>query len=275
MAARSILAFSVLSVIATFVACGTDDPEGGDSPSGDGGSSSREDGAAVADATPDTSPGPEDAGADTASETPDAAWVGPDGGIAGAMNFFVTSRGKGSGGDFRANPSDADGLAGADAFCKSLAEAVSPVLGAKTWRAYLSTATVTARSRIGNGPWINAKGVVIATSTAILHDEGATNALSLETNLDEYGNQVSIMSPNVHDILTGATAAGGSAAAHCANWTSSATNTSGQVGHSNRNGGGAARTSWNSAHASAGCAEMGANSVRSGGGRGSIYCFAN
>jgi hypothetical protein len=192
------------------------------------------------------------------------------------MTFFVTSRGKGQGGDFRANAGDADGLAGADAFCKELANAVSPVLGAKTWRAYLGTANTTPRSRIGAGPWVNAKGVTIATSVANLHDEGAMNMLSLTTNLDEYGVPVPSGGgggvPQLHDILTGATAAGASAAATCNNWTSSATNVGGQVGHSNRIGGGAG-TSWNAAHATQGCAEMGANSVRSGGGRGSIYCF--
>ena len=77
------------------------------------------------------------------------------------MTFFVTSAGPGKGGDL-------GGLAGADAHCQSLAQAVGA--GNKTWRAYLSTNArgganpVQARDRIGNGPWKNAKGVVIATS---------------------------------------------------------------------------------------------------------------
>ncbi|MBX3260061.1 MAG: hypothetical protein KIS78_14905 [Labilithrix sp.] len=272
MAARSLVSFALLAAasaaVVTFAACGSDDsdvtPPDASSPAEDGGDE------AATDAD-----GPADAGLDAPVVVPDAGWVGPDGGISGAMNFFVTSKGKGNGGDFRADPSDADGLAGADAFCKSLAEAVSPVLGAKTWRAYLSTSTVTARSRIGPGPWVNAKGVVIANDTAHLHDEGAPNLLSLDTNLDENGEPVPISGPNEHDILTGATASGGSAADTCANWTSSATDVKGQVGHSNRNGGGSAPTSWNASHASFGCAEAGENSVRRGGGRGSIYCFAN
>lgn len=198
--------------------------------------------------------------------------VGPDGGVTTAMTFFVTSKGAGKGGDFRANANDVDGLAGADAFCKSLANAVSPILGAKNWKAYLGAGNVTPRSRIGQGPWVNAKGVVIATSIANLHDEGGMNNLKLETNLDELGQPVPIQNPNVHDILTGATAAGGNGA-NCANWTSSAPNGGAVVGHSNRAGGGQAPTSWNAAHALNGCAEQGNNSVRSGGGRGSIYCF--
>ena len=64
------------------------------------------------------------------------------------MSFFVTS----------SNPKGGNlgGLAGADAVCQSLAQAVGA--GGKTWRAYLSTSTVDAKSRIGNGPWHNFKG---------------------------------------------------------------------------------------------------------------------
>lgn len=233
-----------------------------------------------------TSGGPADsAAADTstadAGDGGDAGWVGPDGGVAASMTFFVTSKGKGKGGDFRAAAGDADGLAGADAFCKSLANAVSPVLGAKTWKAYLSTDAVTARSRIGAGPWYNAKGVMIASSLANLHDEpaGAKNALSETTDLDELGNKVAIANPNVHDILTGANLAGMSVNGfNCANWTSSATNGKAMVGHANRAGGGTNPMSWNSAHEITGCKEPPAagnanGTVAVGGGRGSIFCF--
>jgi hypothetical protein len=196
-------------------------------------------------------------------------FVGPDGGVASKMNFFVTSKGNGKGGDFRAAAGDADGLAGADAFCKSLAEAVSPVLGAKTWRAYLSTNAVTARSRIGNGPFYNAKGTVVASSVALLHDEGGMNMLSGPNSLDELGNTVPT---NVHDVLTGTLANGSAAPGTCSNWTSSAAaGVTANVGHCNRQGGGAVPTSWNAAHGSAGCSVA---ALQSTGGRGSIYCFA-
>ena len=58
------------------------------------------------------------------------------------MGFFVTS----------ANPKGGNlgGLAGADAVCQSLAQAAGA--GGKTRHAYLSTSTVDAKSRIGNGP---------------------------------------------------------------------------------------------------------------------------
>src|SRR5207302_8377551 len=83
------------------------------------------------------------------------------------MTFFITSVGSGKGGDL-------GGLAGADAHCQQLAAAAGA--GNRTWRAYLSSSTnaanpsqtVNARDRIGNGPWQNAKGVVIAQNVADL-----------------------------------------------------------------------------------------------------------
>jgi hypothetical protein len=197
-----------------------------------------------------------------------------DGGVVFAgMGFFVTSRGKGLGGDFRQDAGDTDGLAGADAFCKSLATAISPTLGAKNWRAYLSTTAVNARSRIGLGPWANSKGVVIAANLAQLHDDAGTNLLTFTTDLDEGGNPVPIAGPNVHDILSGTQEDGTVfAGQHCNNWTSSAaTAFTARVGHANRMGGGMVPTSWQSAHNTSGCSVAG---VASGGGRGSIYCFS-
>src|SRR6476620_3880988 len=83
-----------------------------------------------------------------------------------AMSFFVSSVGPGKGGDL-------GGLAGADAHCQALAKAAGST--STNWAAYLSTtepggnAGVNARDRIGNGPWKNAKGVVVATSVENLH----------------------------------------------------------------------------------------------------------
>src|ERR1700719_297649 len=94
------------------------------------------------------------------------------------MSFFITSVGSGKGGDL-------GGLAGADAHCQALAQTAGA--GNKTWRAYLSTNgrgganAVNARDRIGNGPWQNAKGAVVAASVADLHSDntkmGKANAL--------------------------------------------------------------------------------------------------
>src|SRR4051795_3982842 len=107
-------------------------------------------------------------------------------GGAAAMTFFVTSTGVGNGADL-------GGLAGADRHCQTLAAAAGA--GSRTWRAYLSTnaaapgGAVNARDRIGNGPWQNFKGTVIATSVADLHSDNAK--LGRENSLTERGTQVS------------------------------------------------------------------------------------
>ncbi len=78
---------------------------------------------------------------------------------------------------------------------------------------------------------------------------------------------------NEHDILTGSTLDGGlSVGANCNDWTSSTGANSVRVGHCNRAGGGQFPTSWNSAHTLTSCTEQG---VKSGGGRGSFYCFVS
>ncbi|MEO7733748.1 MAG: hypothetical protein ABIY55_22480 [Kofleriaceae bacterium] len=189
------------------------------------------------------------------------------------FSFFITSAGNPSGGDFRRTPADTDGLAGADAFCQSKAAAAVPASASRQWRAYLSTDTINAKDRIGAGPWFNRNGVMVAASITALLDP-AMNLISKATGLDETGATVPGRgdTPNQHDILTGSTAAGIAAAAHCQNWTSSAaTGDVAQVGHFDRMGGGDDPMSWSTAHVTQGCA---AASFPPTGGRGSIYCFA-
>ena len=187
------------------------------------------------------------------------------------MSFFITSAGPGRGADL-------GGVAGADAHCRSLAEAVGE--GNRTWHAYLSTsamggqAAMHARDRIGSGPWYNAKGVRVAMNVADLHS--ATTGLGKTTSLTERGDVVNGRgdTPNRHDILTGSqldgTAFPGSADKTCSNWTSSGEG-SAQVGHHDRQGGGENPTSWGSAHGSRGCSQ--ANLIATGG-NGLFYCFA-
>lgn len=185
------------------------------------------------------------------------------------MSFFITSAGPGDGANL-------GGLKGADAHCQKLAAAAGA--GSRTWRAYLSTsgagaAAINAKDRIGAGPWHNAKGVVIAQNVAELHGE---NKLAKETQLTEKGEVVSGRgdTPNKHDILTGSqpdgTAFTDGADHTCNNWTSNAAG-SAQVGHHDRQGGGANPTSWNSSHASKGCSQ---ENLRGTGGDGLFYCFA-
>jgi hypothetical protein len=186
------------------------------------------------------------------------------------MSFFITSVGAGDGANL-------GGLKGADAHCQKLAAAAGG--GSRTWRAYLSTSAaagqpaVNARDRIGAGPWYNAKGVVIAQNVAELHGE---NKLTKETQLNEKGEVVNGRgdTPNRHDILTGSqldgTAFADGTDHTCNNWTSNSTG-SAQVGHHDRQGGGANPTSWNNAHASKGCSQ---ENLRGTGGDALFYCFA-
>ena len=191
-------------------------------------------------------------------------------GAAGAqeatMSFFVTSENPGKGADL-------GGLAGADALCASLAEAAG-VTG-KTWRAYLSTSTENARDRIGDGPWVNAKGVEIAASLAALHDHNAPG-LSKETALDETGAVVNGRgdTPNRHDILTGSLPDGTAASETCGDWTMGAAEGAAIVGHHDRTGldNSAPAKSWNSSHASRGGCSL--EALRGTGGDGLFYCFA-
>ena len=185
------------------------------------------------------------------------------------MGFFITSMGLGNGADL-------GGLTGADAHCKKLATAAGA--GQRDWRAYLSTEEtdkrgISARSRIGNGPWYNARGELIATNPTDLHLYNKT--ITLESALDETGSRIKGRAdkPNEHDILTG-TQEDGTAyfpdeQDHtCNNWTSSGEG-SAQVGHHDRHGGG--NLSWNSAHPSRGCSQ---EALIKTGGAGKFYCFA-
>jgi hypothetical protein len=190
-----------------------------------------------------------------------------------SFSFFVTSTGGPAGGDLRRTPADADGLAGADELCRSKAAAAVPASATRAWRAYLSTATVNARDRIGAGPWFNRNGAMVASSVENLHD-AAANMINKTTAIDENGATVPGRgdTPNQHDILTGSTAAGVNSGNNCNNWTSSAaTGVTATVGHHDRDGGGADPMSWSSAHATQGCS---AQAFINTGGRGSIYCFA-
>ena len=108
------------------------------------------------------------------------------------MTFFVTSEPIGDGGNL-------GGLAGADAHCQKLRQAVGA--GNRTWRAYLSTQArpgqpaVNARDRIGTGPWYNFEGVMIARDLAHLHGDTIElarmgNNLTKRTGLTEKGQIV-------------------------------------------------------------------------------------
>ncbi|HEX6927286.1 MAG TPA: hypothetical protein VF167_17810 [Longimicrobiaceae bacterium] len=187
------------------------------------------------------------------------------------MSFFLTSHGPGDGANL-------GGLEGADQHCQELAAAVGAAEG-RTWRAYLSAAAtdgqpaVNARDRIGQGPWYNAKGALVANDLEQLHSE-ESNA-GKEVSLNERGEMVNGRGddPNRHDILTGSnpdgTVAGGLETT-CNNWTSNGEG-SAMVGHHDRQGGGERPNSWNSAHLTRGCSQT---DLQGTGGDGLFYCFA-
>ena len=187
------------------------------------------------------------------------------------MSFFITSAGSGDGANL-------GGLAGADQHCQDLAYQVG--VGDLDWRAYLSAvamggeSAVNARDRIGDGPWYNYAGDLIAESVEQLHSDAAN--LTKESILTEQGDMVNGRgdSPNRHDILTGSNMDGtvSTADGHdaCANWTSNGDG-SAAVGHHDRIGGGQNPTSWNSAHGSRGCSQ---ENLEGTGGAGFYYCFA-
>lgn len=191
------------------------------------------------------------------------------------MSFFITSVGLGDGANL-------GGLEGADAHCQSLAAKVGR--GDSTWRAYLSTQgtnAVSARDRIGGGPWYAHGGRRrIATDLAMLHGdtlELARLGISFGKGvaLTEQGDPAPGLGdrPNRHDILTGTQPDGraySDDADHtCGNWTSNSEDGSAQVGHHDKQGG--PNGSWNSAHPSRGCSQA---NLEATGGAGLFYCFA-
>lgn len=195
-----------------------------------------------------------------------------------ALTFFVSSDTSTTG--------DLGGLLAADARCQRLAAAVSA--DGHTFHAYLSVENgpadesdggaggpVNARDRIGQGPWHNAKGALVAKDLEALHARTGDS----EIFLDEHGEKINGQwpgspTPNEHDILTGSDGQGRLIAEQtCRDWTSTSADDIAAVGHSdglgpNQNGA-APYSSWNSAHTNAGC-----NDTAPRGGAGRIYCFA-
>ena len=195
------------------------------------------------------------------------AETGGGGNASAMMSFFITSE--------TTTTPNLGGIAMADAKCQRLAMAAG--VNGKTWKAYLSTSMENARTRIGNGPWFNFKGEMVAANLMQLHEEGGMkNNLTQQTSLTDKGLIVSGRTTklpgqdNEHDILTGSMINGMVAGnLTCSDWTS--TQGMKQVGHSDRMGvqpDPVVSASWNSAHATT-CAN-----TSQGGGAGRFYCFA-
>ena len=135
---------------------------------------------------PDAASGKPDAGSADAGPGTDGT-VLPDAAAADVsanlprFSFFVTSLAalrklsnsqKGFGGDLRFGK--ADGLSGADEICRQTAELGMAGAGQKTWRAFLSVTAgpagtpVNAIDRVGDGPWYDRMGRLVAMSKADL-----------------------------------------------------------------------------------------------------------
>lgn len=246
------------------------------------------------------------------------------------FSFFVTSlramqvlsgSPAGFGGDLRyGEEGPGAGLRGADKICAEIAEHSMPGAGRKPWRAFLSATddgngmVVNAIDRIGEGPWYDRLGRLLAADKASIMSErpiGADPAI-----VNDFPNEDGVPNhrpdptqPEVdnHDTLTGTNENGQlyGPMATCLDWTANSGNQAVEgyprVGHSwprfgGGGGGGGGRppgpgggdgsmAHWMSSLDESGCApgvnliEMGppmrnSNTVGSGGGYGGIYCFA-
>jgi hypothetical protein len=237
------------------------------------------------------------------------------------FSFFVTSLKRmrelsgsddGFGGDLRFGESgDGAGLRGADKICSTIADKSMPGNN-KTWRAFLSATRgedgqpVNAIDRVGEGPWYDRLGRLVAQNKANLvgvrptgADEAIIDDLPNEDGVPNHAPDPGEGDVDNHDILTGTDDEGKlysmNAGSTCNDWTSAVGETGKpRCGHSwprsggggPAGGGGFSGENWMSALNEAGCApgafiiEMGppgANgtlSVGDGGGYGGIYCFS-
>jgi hypothetical protein len=239
------------------------------------------------------------------------------------FSFFVTSLAalqelsgsqNGFGGDLRfGETGPGAGLRGADKICAAVAERSMPGTSAKQWRAFLSVTDdgygnqVDAIDRIGDGPWYDRLGRLVAPSRAdLLHDRPRNGNATIRDDLpNEDGVPNHQPDPTQravdnHHMLTGSNADGElySLSATCQDWTTaygSAANGQPRYGMSWPRGGGGGPggggrggmdgSNWISAGSAPGCApgvsiqETGpgfgdGSTVGSGGGYGGFYCFA-
>lgn len=208
------------------------------------------------------------------SEGDDAADAAPEN--TSDVTFFVTSS---------TQDGDLGGLDGADELCDDLATEIGS--GNRTWRAYLSAENggdpIHARDRIGEGPWENAAGVVLADDLDDLHDPSLVGDpdLFIDENGLRINGQWNAGDPNEHDIMTGSDSDGrlmmvADMTTTCDDWTSNTLAPGPQVGHTDgmgpmMNTSMPNFTSWNGGHASRGCS---ADLLSMSGSTGRIYCFA-
>ena len=204
------------------------------------------------------------------------------------FSFFVTSMAaiqresgsdKGFGGKL-------GGLTGADEICRKIAEKSLAGSGAKGWRAFLSTSTVNAITRIGEGPWYDRTGRLVAMNIAGLlgtrpaGDQAIINDLPNENGVPNRAGTGGGNDDN-HDTVTASNAKGEwDGGSTCEDWTSATGSDGPRVGHSWPAMSG---MGWIHAHTAPGCEPSvsivqtgpgSGNGIGNGGGYGGFYCFA-
>jgi hypothetical protein len=230
------------------------------------------------------------------------------------FSFFVTSlqglqqlsgSTNGFGGDLRFHHTgQGAGLLGADSICQCLAE--NSMLGSKVkiWRAFLSVTAdangnkVNAIDRIGQGPWYDRLGRVVASTIKDLQQTRPNANAAIKNDLpNEYGVPNHQPDPNQaavdnHQTVTGSDSLGKlySSTSTCLDWTSvAATGSKPRCGLSwpqSMGGMGGRGQSWLSVWDLWGCVagidlsnsdgggKQGVYTIGNGGGYGGFYCFA-
>ncbi|MGD9201627.1 MAG: carboxypeptidase-like regulatory domain-containing protein [Chitinispirillia bacterium] len=229
------------------------------------------------------------------------------------FSFFVTSlkalqelsgSEKGFGGDLRfGETGPGAGLRGADKICECIAEKSMPGSKVKQWRAFLSVSAdengkkVDAIDRIGNGPWYDRRGRLLAPTLADLlntrplnGDPTIKNDLPNEDGIPNHRPDPNKSEEDNHHMLTGSGKNGRlySANSTCKDWTSKSRNDGRPMsGFSwpRRMGGSGSSSHWISGFTCPGCEpgvdihnfggpKKGDVTVGGGGGYGGFYCFA-
>jgi hypothetical protein len=234
---------------------------------------------------------------ETGSGPRDGAAPAEAGGNPGGMpfSFFVTSieamrklsnNQNGFGGNL-------GGLTGADKICQDIAAQVDAGAGQKTWRAFLSAVKgpdgqpVHAIDRIGNGPWYDKNGRLVAMDRAgLLRGPRPAGTAQAVVDLANERGQTQKQFGDNHDVITASNKMGmlnsTDPSSTCNDWTSAAATAARGLmcGHSwSRTG----SQNWLSEHTVPGCAPgvnlrdntvMQGNCIGCNGGYGAIYCFA-
>jgi hypothetical protein len=205
------------------------------------------------------------------------------------FSFFVTSLAamRRESGSMDGFGGDLGGLAGADELCRKIAEQSMAGAGAKGWRAFLSTSTVDAIGRIGEGPWYDRAGRVVAMNIdGLLNtrpdgDEAIIDDLPNEDGVPNRAGTGAGDDDN-HDTITASNLQGEwDGGSTCDDWTSATGSDGPRVGHTWPAQSG---MSWIQAHEAPGCEPSvnlmqgfpngNDNGIGSNGGYGGIYCFA-